>query len=288
MLRFNARWRFAPPAGYERIGRDVQEALFALILRVAAQGDRKDIIEGYKSYFANAAGVRDVSSSDVGWAETDLRNLMDQAGANAPMFIEAFFDAGEALRDRYAVPETDVINEVLSGHHVPFRIEPPNLVTIEGAHVEVVIDVPARPATLAEDAIEILQASLQRSEELLADSRDREAVGEILWLLESVSTAFRGLQTGTGTVGGTYFNQIVRELRAARQRPALDQILNWLTTMHGYLSAPAGGGVRHGLDLNRGIQISHKEARLYCNLVRSYITYLLAEHEEMTVGRGLD
>lgn len=282
MLRFNARWRFAPPAGYEPISRDVREALFALILRVAAQGDRKNIIESYKTYFANAAGVRDVSSSDVGWAETDLRNLMEQAGANAPLFLEAFFDAGEALRDRYGVPETDVINEVLGSHHVPFRIEPPNLFAIDQA--DVVIDVPARPATLAEDAIELLQSSLQRSEELLADGRDREAVAEILWLLESVSTAFRGLQTGTETVGGTYFNQIVRELRAARQRPALDQALNWLTTMHGYLSAPAGGGVRHGLDLNRGIQISHKEARLYCNLARSYITYLLAEHEEMTIG----
>ena len=53
--------------------------------------------------------------------------------------------------------------------------------------------------------------------------------------------------------------------------------------MHGYLSAPAGGGVRHGLDLSRGVAITHSEARLFCNLVRSYLSFLIAEHERLVV-----
>ena len=55
----------------------------------------------------------------------------------------------------------------------------------------------------------------------------------------------------------------------------------WLTTMHGYLSAPAGGGVRHGLDLDDGVEITHSEALLYCNLTRSYLGFLLTEHERL-------
>ena len=174
----------------------------------------------------------------------------------------------------------DTSDDVLASHDVPFRIDPPDLIPT-GHDNAAVIPVPERPPTLAEQAVVVLQRSLARSEELLEQGHAREAVQEILFVLESVVTAFRGLDTEAGQIGSGYFNQIVRELRQRDARPALDRILNWLTTMHGYLSAPAGGGVRHGLDLNRGIEISHSEARLYCNLTRSYLSFLLAEHERL-------
>ena len=41
-------------------------------------------------------------------------------------------------------------------------------------------------------------------------------------------------------------------------------------------------GVRHGVDLKSGITIDNDEGRLYCNLIRSYVTFLMAEHERMT------
>ena len=50
-------------------------------------------------------------------------------------------------------------------------------------------------------------------------------------------------------------------------------------TLHGFLSSPTGGGVRHGLDLKDGVARADHEARLYCNLIRSYITYLPEEHD---------
>jgi hypothetical protein len=122
---------------------------------------------------------------------------------------------------------------------------------------------------------------LKRSEELLAQHRGREAVQEALWLLETVATAFRGMDTGVDKVEGRYFNQIVKELRRAKPGTTLDQVLLWLTALHGYLSSPSGGGVRHGLDLNEGVQISENEARLFCNLIRSYLSFLLIEHEQL-------
>lgn len=52
--------------------------------------------------------------------------------------------------------------------------------------------------------------------------------------------------------------------------------------MHGYLSSPKGGGVRHGIDLNEGVQLDLHEARLFCNLTRSYISFLLAEYKAIS------
>jgi hypothetical protein len=69
---------------------------------------------------------------------------------------------------------------------------------------------------------------------------------------------------------------------ARREAAGAAAILNWMTTLHGYLSSPTGGGVRHGVDLKSGIAIQAHEARLYCNLIRSYITYMIEEHERRT------
>jgi hypothetical protein len=58
-----------------------------------------------------------------------------------------------------------------------------------------------------------------------------------------------------------------------------------MMTLHGYLSSPTGGGVRHGVDLRDGLALHINEARLYCNLIRSYITFLIGEHERLS-GRS--
>ena len=283
MLNFPGVWRFRPPAGYEPIPAGVVSDIFDLIRQTAATDQQfQRTLERFKGFFAPVAGAVHSWSSSANWAETDLLSFMENATANAPLFIEAFYEGWEASRNQdLAVPDTDVMNEVLAKHGVPFRIEPPNLTPVGGDNATVVIPVQERPPTLAEQAVVVFQRSLKRSEELLDQGHDREAVQEILFLLESVATAFRGLDTEGGQIGGGYFNQIVRELRQADARPALDQALSWLSTMHGYLSAPAGGAVRHGLDLNRGVEIAHSEARLYCNLTRSYLSFLLAEHERL-------
>ena len=129
--------------------------------------------------------------------------------------------------------------------------------------------------------MEIVQKSLKQSEDSLAAGNFRQAVQEILWLLETISTLFQNLSVGDATIQGKYFNKIADELRRHKKGTTLEQAMSWATTLHGYLSSPSGGGVRHGADLKASLAMQEHEARLFCNLIRSYISYLLAEYERL-------
>lgn len=285
-LKFPGAWRFKPPADGHFTNMVVPYAMVRecidLVGKVTTQGDRQTILEHFKRYFCSAAGASHTRSSSASWAETDLWTYAEEAAKNAPLFIEAFYDACQTFSgqdpDAWA-PDVDMINEILARHVVGYMIKPPRLEPREDAAT--VIPVAAPPPTLAERAVAILHESLARSEQLLSQGRGREAVQESLWMLETVTTAFRGVETETGTIEGKYFNEIVRELRAIEPGGALKRVLDWIGNLHGYLSSPTGGGVRHGLDLNAGMQIDDNEARLFCNLIRSYLSFLLVEHQRL-------
>ncbi|CCV08628.1 Ynb (fragment) [Mesorhizobium metallidurans STM 2683] len=66
----------------------------------------------------------------------------------------------------------------------------------------------------------------------------------------------------------------------------LEQVLSSLGAIHGYLSSPTGGGVRHGAELKSSITIGPADGRLYCNLIRSYIIFLMSEHERLSRESG--
>ncbi len=278
-LKFPGAWRFRPPQDDQWKKSSIPNAavyeFLAFIRKTATQGELQDILEHFKGYFCSANGTPHVRSSNPSWAETDLQSEMFGAAANAPLFLEAFFDACEALRrkpqDLFA-PDAAMINQIFQEHDIGYEINPPNL-SFRG-HTSTVITVPEKPVTLAEKSVEILQQSLHRTDELLAQGQGREAVQETLWLLESVATAFRGVETETNVIQGKYFNQIVRELRALAPGSTLERVSEWVTSLHGYLSSPTGGGVRHGVDLNEGKVLSQSEARLFCNLIRSYLSFL--------------
>ena len=121
---------------------------------------------------------------------------------------------------------------------------------------------------------------LQASDRALNESNGRQAVQELLWLLETISTAFRSPEILDGSIQGRYFNKIIGELRQ-HGLGHQTHILQWMMTLHGYLSSPTGGGVRHGVDLKEGLELGINEARLYCNLIRSYLTFLISEHERL-------
>lgn len=104
------------------------------------------------------------------------------------------------------------------------------------------------------------------------------------WLLKTVSPAFKGMGTDGGTVLGKYFNNIAEDLKNKHRGKMLEQVLGWIGALHGYLSSSTGGGVRHGTDLRERIAVPSHEARLVCNLIRSYITYLMMEHERLSRG----
>ncbi len=51
---------------------------------------------------------------------------------------------------------------------------------------------------------------------------------EILWFLETVSTAFQGQESGSGTLEANYFNEIIRDLRKKNCGSTLAETLRWM------------------------------------------------------------
>ncbi|RYG98506.1 MAG: hypothetical protein EON58_06945 [Alphaproteobacteria bacterium] len=279
-LKMQPGWRYGNPGNIDMVAVNAFSELVGL---VASQGSRYGIIEEFKRHFCGPAGRPYASSSSESWAESDLYELMKQASANAPLFIEAFCNACQKLAhsDGLDVPDAVVINGILHDHHVGYEIHGDALVQV-GHHVAPPTSI---PVSLNQQAREVILKSFDESSRLLAEGRDRAAVQELLWLMETVSTAFAGLSDSDGTVTGKYFNEIAKSLRDHQRGSVLDQALKWIAAMHGYLSSPTGGGVRHGTHLSEGIPMGRNDAVLIANLTRSYIQYLMAEHERMSLGR---
>ncbi|CCJ07280.1 Uncharacterized protein BN69_1829 [Methylocystis sp. SC2] len=279
MLFFENEWRFESPGSIER---DVEAGFLDLINRICGQGNRQNILEHFKSHFSAAAGRPHHVSSNASWAASDLETEMSYAATNAPLFIEAFYSACEELQQRpdIALPDIGRINRILSDAGAGYQIDPPNLVA---TRVHIPIAVPEQPPSLDVQAQTLIDEALRASERALAEGNGRQAVQEVVWLLETIATAFRSPDIFDGSIQGRYFNKIVPELRQ-RGRGHQEQIFGWMMTLHGYLSSPTGGGVRHGVDLKEGLALQLHEARLYCNLIRSYLTFLIAEHERLSRG----
>ena len=278
MLQLEKSWRFTSPGP---VPREVVNAFYEFIERIAQQGESKRIVESFKAAFSGGGGGW---SSSLSWAWSDLNETMSRAAENAPLFIEAFWDTCSELEaDGLVVPDTALINRVLGEHGAGFELQPPRLIPVcEFAPVAV----PQPTPSLAAQANTLIMGSLDAADRLLAEGQGRRAVQELLWLLETISTAFRGLSASDSSVQGKYFNKIVNEMRAQGKGTAQEHILTWMMTLHGFLSSPTGGGVRHGTDLQAGIAIQPHEARLYCNLIRSYLTYLIQEHERQAGRSG--
>ena len=209
---------------------------------------------------------------------------MEAAAKNPPLFLEAFYSGLELSQGYYrlAIPDDELVNDVLRRHNIPLLITNGEIRLTNSTPTPV--PVPPPPPTVREEAAQILQESIHRSDERLVANHGREAVQELLWVLESLVTGFRGTTLPTGAVKGTYFNQIMRELKTANPDSTFERAIEWCGQLHGYLSSPTGGGVRHGLDLNSGTLLPIEDARFFCNLIRSYVTYFQGEHQKLVGG----
>jgi hypothetical protein len=270
LLQLPPEWVFSSPGP---LPDGAISDFYDLALKVAEQGERWPIIERFKAAFGEAS-----HSSSESWAESDLLRVMCRQGeANAPAFIAAFCRALSRIQEGFpghALPSEAVVNAILSKHDVPYEVRPPKLLPRHGH--------PPPPVVVAEESVDasarnLILSTLEQAERFLAEGKPRQAVQEVLWLLETVSTAFNGRPSGAGTVEGKYFNEIVRDLRRHNSGTFLSQASEWMTKLHGFLSSPSGGGVRHGAKLGSAADLKPHEAALICNLTRSYIGYLLAE-----------
>lgn len=264
-------WRYGSTGAMPRAAAN---AFNSLVHTIAGQTDSSwAIFELFKAKFRGGYS----NSSSESWAISDLHTSMMAAAENAPVFISAFWDGCVQVHADYpevGLPDADVINQILYEHALPYEVRPPALLA---RHPQTPIAVQAPERSVGDQAYALIHASLDEADRLLLEQRPRQAVQEILWLLETVATAFRGQESGTGTIEGKYFNEIVRALRNNHRGSALAEALGWMSKMHGFLSSPGGGGVRHGTQLAADVSPSLREAHLYCNLTRNYINYLFAE-----------
>ena len=73
----------------------------------------------------------------------------------------------------------------------------------------------------------------------------------------------------------------MKDIQHAAGASTLGIVARWLAGLQAHLSGPDKGGIRHGRQLLlEGLQLH--DAVLFCNLTRSYISYLLAEYEQIT------
>lgn len=272
MLEMPAAWRFGNPG---ELDAGAVNAFYDLVLKIAAQRETWSIIELFKSRFGGSS-----RSSSEDWAKSDLHVCMHAAASNAPSFIDAFWSACHAAQsDNFgiAVPDETVANKILADFGEPYEIRPPRLVS-RGQIPPPEIVIPEQSLTSRGRAV--VQKSLLQADEFLLAQKPRQAVQEIIWLLETVTTAFEGRESGTGTIDGKYFNDIIKDLQRHNADTALREVMGWVKKLHGFLSSPSGGAVRHGMHLERGKDVDMKEAELFCNLTKSYIGYLLAHLSE--------
>lgn len=289
MLKYDPHWRFKPPPDGDYFNSSIPpqaiDSFSTWITKITFQGDRWSILERFKAAFGSSLGQTHYPSSSEGWAEIDLNTAMSNAAANAPMFLEAFYTVCKELIDEgLFAPDYDLINTICETNTIGYRIDPPNLILRESVNPISTRPIPVdeRPPTLAQQALNLIDQSLDRSERLLAEGRGREAVQESLWILESMTTSFKGIPSSAGEIQGQYFNEIMKSLKLLEKGTTFARAIEWLTSLHGYLSSPTGGGIRHGIDLTEGAPILPSEARLFCNLIRSFMGYLLSEYERLT------
>lgn len=158
-----------------------------------------EILETFKKYFAPIAGESYSQSTSSAWATRDLERLMLEAGDNAPLFIATLHRACDEVRQLGAmVPDVDALNRVLLTHEAGFVISPPRIVRSDTE----TSGLPVRSPSVHEQKNALIATSLEESQRLLQEGRNRQAILKVLWLMETVSTAFKGTATASGSVEG--------------------------------------------------------------------------------------
>jgi hypothetical protein len=125
-LEFPADWRFE---GFEELPREAHWEFIKLVKMIARGADSpKAVFEEFKEAFGSGG-----SSSDAGWAESDMGDAMRSSMKNAALYVDSFYTAMKAVEGwGLDVPSVRKINEILAEHEVNLIVEPPELKLREG------------------------------------------------------------------------------------------------------------------------------------------------------------
>jgi hypothetical protein len=98
----------------------------SMVGKIAGQADdAQDVFELFKSYFSAASGNTSTwRSSNLGFAQTDLRSDMAAAAVNAPLFVNAFADGCQSCRKQdLPTPSVEKINSILDRENAGYLIQ---------------------------------------------------------------------------------------------------------------------------------------------------------------------
>jgi hypothetical protein len=284
-LNFDIAWELTPPQDgtyiNSKVPSDALDQFFGIMKKTANRtDDPEEVYYIIRAEFSEAMGHPVYRSTSMYFAPDDARTAMERATENAPIFISAFYAACKKIKKQFGTktaPGVPVINQLLTVHRLGYTIEPPNLVLRDQVEV-----IPVRASAVLEQAQARFRDAIERSQRLLEENNGDEAVAQIWWLLESIVLSFAGRKINGQEIAGTYFNEVAKSLkRAAGDAAVMGVTSRWLESLQSYLSGPAEAGIRHGRHLHLEGLRKH-EAELFCNLTRSYISYLLAEYETLT------
>jgi hypothetical protein len=252
-LKYPAAWRFGPPRSSGSLTDSLPPGAvdglvkFAMIAAGAHASGRDRGLEHMKRSISEATGGSYYPSSSESWAETDLRLYVEEGRKNPPALIDGIVTGcrdtpvgtGEGL-----LFDPGPINAMLRTHGVGYEVVGDEL------RLSSLVGMPE--STPAPSLLDNTQAELgvawKRADELLSSGHPDEAVSKIWFVIESLLVAFRGLTIDGKMVEGSYFNEIVKSLRRRDLDPMFKMVLEIATRVHGQLSDPATGGIRHGRD----------------------------------------
>ena len=175
-LKMSNDLRF-PMGSTRSINADAVDDFLKLIKRVSSSLARKRVIEIFKQHFCRVSDDDYVSSSNLEWAESDLKTVADSASKDASGFINAVCDAFEELqRQGVEVPDHLRVNQILSTHQIPFSIVNNELIESGGG---VTVPVPE------ESASNIIARALSEAKASIGSSDASSAIDRVHTALHS-------------------------------------------------------------------------------------------------------
>lgn len=277
-ITFPKEWGFEPAANtdewyLEEIPVEAARAIERLIHQIADSAEStKATLEEFGRAFSASVGGSYYGSSDVGWAGTDLNSYLMDARTNPPKFLRTLVEAFNSVRDERTdqeIPEVAHLNKILETHRVGYIIQPDGVLTLRTDYIgEEDTDVPLLVKARAE-----LESSWDKANDLLVQGKPREALEAIWWVVESMTADFAGAKVAGVQVQGTYFNEVIKDIKKAYPGTVRHRALSLLEQIQHWLSDPKQLGIRHGASATAQ-KVELPEARLIVGLVREYAKYL--------------